>query len=99
MEILHTGAAGTMESSDIMITVAPPSGPGITIDLKSTVLKQFGKEIRHEIETTLAEMGIAAAAVTAVDKGALDCSIRARVRSAACRAAGVRTFDWGGAGR
>lgn len=96
MKILDTAVAGTMESSDIMITLAPRSTPGYEIELSSTVIKQFGKQIRKEIEDTLAELGVDAAKVTAVDKGALDCTIRARVRTAVCRAAQQKTFAWEG---
>ena len=44
MLITKTALAGTMESSDIMITLEPWDG-GIEIDLSSTVEKRFGKEI------------------------------------------------------
>ena len=98
MTLVQTGTAGTVESSDIMITLAPAEAPGIAIDLKSTVIKQFGGQIRREITDTLREMGIADARVTAVDKGALDCAIRARVRAAVCRASNRETFDWEGHG-
>lgn len=96
MKILDTAVAGTMESSDIMITLSPRSAPGFEIELDSTVVKQFGRQIRKEIEDTLAEMGVEAAMVKAVDKGALDCTIRARVRTAVCRAAQRKTFTWEG---
>lgn len=94
MKIVETGVAGTMESSDIMITISPRQEPGIEIDLSSTVIKQFGKQIRKEIEDTLSALGIESAKVTAVDKGAMDCTVRARTRTAACRAAQVKTFAW-----
>lgn len=98
MEIKQVGLAGTLESSDIMITLEPGAG-ALEIELDSTVEKQYGREIRRVIGETLAELGIAAARVTAVDKGALDCAIRARVRTAAYRACGVQSYDWGPAVR
>jgi len=94
MEITNASIAGTMESSDIMITLEP-SESGIEIDLESTVEKQFGKEIRCVITETLTLLGVCRARVTAVDKGALDCTIRARVKTAVCRASGV-PYPWGG---
>lgn len=97
MEIKKTSIAGTLESSDIMITISPGES-GISIDLTSTVEKQFGRQIRSEIENALREIGVTCANVTAVDKGALDCAIRARVRAAAYRAAGEKSFPWGGVG-
>jgi citrate lyase subunit gamma (acyl carrier protein) len=83
-----------MESSDIMITLEPAAT--IEIDLNSTVEKQFGKAIRGVIAGTLEELGVTGARVVAVDKGALDCAIRARVRAAAYRAAESADYAWGG---
>ena len=40
-------------------------------------------------------MGIVNAAVDAVDKGALDCTVRARVLAAAYRAGEGQGYDWG----
>lgn len=86
MQIDKTVVVGTMESSDIMITLEPGSGD-IAIELNSTVEKQFGDEIRSTITDTLQALGVQSALVTAVDKGALDCAIRARVKTAVYRAA------------
>ncbi len=94
MTLVETAVAGTMESSDIMITLSPRSAPGIAIELSSTVIKQFGNQIRREIESTLAELGVDAADVTAVDKGAMDCTIRARTRTAVRRAAKMPDYPW-----
>jgi citrate lyase subunit gamma (acyl carrier protein) len=94
MTLVETAVAGTMESSDIMITLSPRAESGIAIELTSTVVKQFGSQIRREIESTLAELGVSSAAVTAVDKGAMDCTIRARVRTAARRAAKMANYPW-----
>ncbi len=98
MTLVETAVAGTLESSDIMITLSPRQETGIAIDLSSSVIKQFGGQIRREIETTLKALGVQSASVTAVDKGAMDCTIRARVKTAACRAAGVTKFPWNGKG-
>ena len=96
MELKTTSVVGTMESSDIMVTLSPGVGK-IEIDLSSTVEKQFGREIRLVILETLDELGISSAKVTAVDKGALNCAIRARVQTAAYRAAQTADYQWGGA--
>ena len=95
MEIKQSSIAGTMESSDIMITVEPPDKDGIEIDLKSTVEKQYGRQIRAVIEETLHKLGVDNAKIIAVDKGAMDCAVRARVCAAVCRATGQKKFDWG----
>jgi citrate lyase subunit gamma (acyl carrier protein) len=82
-----------MESSDIMINLAPGSS-GIEIDLQSIVEKQFGQEIRRAITETLNSLHIKNARIQAVDKGALDCVIRARVKTAVYRASGDTHYDW-----
>ncbi|MGT2958512.1 citrate lyase acyl carrier protein [Streptococcus bovimastitidis] len=93
MEISQTAVAGSLESSDIMVTVKPGAN-GITIDLESSVEKQFGRRIRQVIEETLKNLGVNDVAVQAVDKGALDCTIQARTIAAVHRAAGVDQYDW-----
>lgn len=84
--------AGTLESGDILIQITPREGNGITINLDSTVAFQFGDRIKEVIAGSLAEFGIENAIVDATDKGALDCTIRARVTAAAVRATGRDVF-------
>jgi citrate lyase subunit gamma (acyl carrier protein) len=93
MDVKKTSVAGTMESSDIMVTLEPGAG-SIEIDLESIVEKQFGREIRRAISETLESLQIRSAKVKAVDKGALDCTIRARVKTAAARSNEKIVFDW-----
>ncbi|MBO5562655.1 MAG: citrate lyase acyl carrier protein [Bacteroidales bacterium] len=85
MEIKNA-VAGTLESGDIMIQIAP--GEGLQVDLQSSVAAQFGRQIKTVITETLTGLGIDNAYVKATDKGALDCTIRARVTAAAVRATG-----------
>lgn len=87
MEI-KSAVAGTLESGDIMVRLEPAEGAGLDIRLDSSVAAQFGRQIRQVISETLSGLGIEDAQVTAVDKGALDCTIRARVTAAAVRATG-----------
>lgn len=94
MQVKKAAVSGTMESSDIMVTIAPNEGGGVVIDLNSTVEKQFGTAIRSAITETLAELEIRDARVTAVDKGALDCVIRARVKASAFRACEQDDYTW-----
>jgi citrate lyase subunit gamma (acyl carrier protein) len=93
MQILKSGIAGTLESSDIMITMEPGSG-GIEIELKSPVDKQYGRHIRSVISSILNDLKVQNVKVTAVDKGALDCTIQARVKTAVYRAAGQSSPEW-----
>ncbi len=99
MTIKQVALAGTMESSDIMITLEPSEAEGLVIELDSAVEKQFGTGIRRVISETLQELGVTRAKVVAVDKGALDCAIRARVKTAAFRASGQSPECWGGEAR
>ncbi|MDR1932285.1 MAG: citrate lyase acyl carrier protein [Spirochaetales bacterium] len=93
MDILKTGVAGTLESSDIMITVEPWT-QGVSIDVQSIVEKQFGREIRLAIEETLSALRVKTVHITAVDKGALDCTIRARTKTAVYRANEKTPYEW-----
>jgi len=95
MEIKKSSIAGTLESSDIQIAIEPKKENGIEIELKSSVEKQFGRQIRKVITETLQSLGIKNVKVSAVDKGALDCTIKARVECAAYRAADAKEkYDW-----
>lgn len=83
---INNAVAGTLESGDIMVQIEP--GEGLQIDLQSSVAAQFGRQIKAVIAETLTGLGIDNAYVKATDKGALDCTIRARVTAAAVRATG-----------
>ncbi len=97
MEIKKTAMAGTLESSDCMVTVEPGQG-GIDLDLNSVVIRQFGAQIRKVIFETLERLEVTEGRITVVDKGALDCTIKARVECAVFRSAGaVESIPWGGA--
>ena len=87
MNLLITATAGTMESNDIMVTLEPAQSGGIQISLTSNVLQQFGRQIEAVIRIENAE-------VTAVDKGALDCTVRARVTAAIFRSAQSDAYEW-----
>lgn len=80
--------AGTLESGDILVQISPSETSGLTVNLDSTVAYQFGRQIEKLIREVLSERGIENAVVDATDKGALDCTIRARVTAAAVRATG-----------
>lgn len=97
MEISKAAVAGTLESSDCMVTVEPGSGT-VELDLESAVMRQFGKQIRKVILETLERLDVTNAKVTVVDKGALDCTIKARVECAVYRSNDVKDkLPWGGA--
>lgn len=86
---LKPAHAGTLESGDILVQIYPAeAGSGLSVKLESSVAFQFGNQIRKVISETLAELGVNDAVISATDKGALDCTIRARVTAAAVRATG-----------
>jgi citrate lyase subunit gamma (acyl carrier protein) len=88
-QIIQSSQAGTVESNDILILLTPTQADkGIEIDLVSPVLKKYGRQIKNVIREVLQEQGIEAAHVSANDRGALDCTIRARMMTAIERATG-----------
>lgn len=94
MEIKKTASAGTMESSDIMITVTKGETPGVTVRLTSSVEKQFGSQIRAVITDCARQLKVTDACITAIDQGALDCVIKARTKTALYRGAESTEFQW-----
>ena len=71
MVIQKPAIAGTLESSDCMVTVEPGEGK-IDLDQDSAVIRQYGKQIRKVILETLQRLDVTDARITVVDKGALD---------------------------
>lgn len=86
MEINKAAKAGTLESNDILVMVAPNENSGVNLELESIVMKQFGSQIKNVILDKINEMGIKNITITAQDKGALDYTIKARVETAIKRA-------------
>ena len=84
MEIKRPAMAGTLESSDCQVTVEPGDGQ-VEFELESAVMHQFGKQIRKVVMETLDHLDVKDVRITVVDKGALDCTIRARVEGAVYR--------------
>ena len=86
MDNLKRASAGTMESSDAYVEIEP--GEALNINIESVVAKQFGDKIDASVREVLAECGVTAASVKVIDRGALDCVIRARVETAVKRSGG-----------
>lgn len=85
MKVTKEAMAGTLESSDIMITLEPGDG-AVQIDLQSSVDMYYHDQIMDVLNGVLKEMNIDNVSVRAVDHGALDCTIRARMTTAVKRA-------------
>ena len=99
MEIKKPAVAGTLESSDCQVTVEPGNGK-VDFSLESAVIHQFGNQIKKVTLETLKDLGVDNVRISIVDKGALDCTIKARIECAVFRA--VDQYDnipWGGAVR
>ena len=86
MKIQRSASAGTMESSDVYVQIEP--AVGLDIRLESVVYAQFGDSIRDVVKEVLQAQGVENAAVRLVDRGALECVIRARVETAIARGKG-----------
>ena len=87
-EIIQRAVAGTLESSDVFVTLEPNTS-GLDIEIDSVVFSQFGDDIRRVVEEVLSEYGVQNAKLSVMDRGALDCVIRARVETAVLRGKGV----------
>ena len=81
MLIKKPAVCGTLESSDVQITIRPNEGNGIRIELDSVVKTIFGDEIIRTVQEVLNEFEVRDADISLVDKGALDCVIRSRMQA------------------
>ncbi|MEH2940080.1 citrate lyase acyl carrier protein [Lawsonibacter sp. JLR.KK007] len=97
MEILKPAIAGTLESSDAQVTVEPGQD-GIELSLTSSVMNQYGRQIKATVLETLERLNVQHVRITVVDKGALDCTLKARVECAVFRSCGQseENIPWGG---
>lgn len=95
MKIIQPAFAGTLESSDLQVRIAPNPEGVIDIALDSSVQKQFGTAIESLVREVLSSMGVESAQLEIEDKGALDCVIKARVQAAVMRAAENKNIEWG----
>lgn len=87
MEILKTAIAGTLESSDAQVTVEPLTDD-LVLSVDSIVMNQYGRQIKMAALSALEQMGVATGKITIVDKGALECTLKARIECAVYRSMG-----------
>ncbi len=87
MNIARKAQAGTIQSSDLMVFLEPDDR--LTIEIESTVKRQFEQLIRARVEEVLRAQGVTAARVRVSDRGALDYAIQARLETALLRAGGA----------
>lgn len=86
MELIKSAVAGTMESSDAYVEIEPAEG--LQIQLESVVFQQFGDAIQAVVRDVLTEQGVENARIRVVDRGALECVLRARIETAIVRGKG-----------
>ena len=86
MELIKSAVAGTMESSDAYVEIEPAEG--LDIQLESVVGQQFGDAICAVVKDVLTEQGVENAKIRVVDRGALECVLRARIETAIVRGKG-----------
>ena len=84
MEIRRKVQAGTMQSSDLMVFIEPVDN--LTIEIESTVKKQFEHLIRARVEDVLKRMQVSHGHIRLSDRGALDYAIEGRLEAAIKRA-------------
>lgn len=96
MIIKNTSIAGTLESSDVQVTIEPISS-GLELNIQSSVMNQYGRKIQEVALETLNNLGVENARVDLNDKGALDCTLKARIEAAVYRSmdASSENIAWG----
>ncbi len=97
MIIQKPAVAGTLESSDALVSIEPGEGK-IELTLTSSVMNQYGRQIKETVLETLDRLSVTDAKISVVDKGALDCTLKARVECAVFRScdASEKGIPWGG---
>lgn len=89
VKILRMAVAGSMESNDAMVTVEPSNE--LSVEIESVVKAQFGDAIERSVMEVLKDLSVDGCALSVKDRGALDCTLRARVETALLRGCeGVR---------
>ena len=95
MQLINAATSGTMDSCDINIRIENNGLGQNEVFLTSIVEKQFGKQIVALIHEILEKHALKGVTVNAVDRGALDCTIKARVESAIFRGLDkAHDLDW-----
>lgn len=81
------GQAGSLESCDALVVVElSDEKKGLLLELDSPSLLSYEEDMKSAVIETLSSLGVAGALVKIQDRGSLDCTLRARVETAARRA-------------
>lgn len=87
MEREVVGQAGSLESCDaLVLVVLSPGKNEIVLEMDGPSLTSFATAMESAVKKTLLSLGVTEGVVKVRDRGALDCTLRARVETAARRA-------------
>lgn len=84
MKLVRNAVAGTLESSDVLVSIQPADRLEVEVD--SVVMAQWGRAIRETVNTVLQAAGVTTGLVRIQDRGARDCTLRARLTTVLDRA-------------
>jgi len=85
MNLKNQAMAGSLESSDVLVSVSPLEGE-VQVEIQSVVYEQFGKELEETVLDVLKQFNVNNVKIMLNDRGALECTVRARVETALKRA-------------
>ena len=88
MKLAKMSIAGSLESNDALITVQPVDKRGVELVIESIVEKQFRDRIEKAVRQVLKDYDIDGVYVRVQDRGALDCTLKARMEAAILRGKG-----------
>lgn len=95
MKIKHASVAGTLESSDVMVRIEPlEDTQEVSIQITSSVEKQFGDAIAKIVQEVIQQHDIQGAQIIVDDKGALECVLKARLEALLARACDIDYLPW-----
>ena len=84
MVLLNTASAGTLESSDCLVTVSPAEK--LKLEYKGANSEVFAERTMMLVENVLKRYGLGGAEISIQDQGALEITIKARLETALSRA-------------
>lgn len=87
MKIKNIAIVGSLESNDVMITIEPLENK-LEIIIESIVYDQFNEEIKKAVQDICDELEVEQAKIKVNDRGALECTIKARMEAAIIRGKG-----------
>ena len=90
MKLKREAAAGTSESSDLLVMVTPAMDGRLEVVVHTDAVKPFGRRIEHVVTDVLDELLVTEGIIVVRDRGAVDDVIRTRIEAAVRRSAGGR---------